>query len=411
MKPNLLILLADQHRDSATGFGGNPEVRTPTLDRMARHGLSVSQCVSTHPLCAPYRSCLQTGHPGSVNGVVGNTDSIRRDLPTLPGLFREQGYSTAYFGKCHWHEPFNGSIYTPPDWRLGWEHWKGWQNGHHDYDLPEFDENGVESHPHRGRFAPEVQVQQFLDWHADADGPWLVQMNWGPPHNVTISAEELDRVRESSMRINEEMGFGLKEHHFQNPWWFVQSFPQHLVRDVVPQRFLEMFDPETLTVPDNVHPENHRLIQYQLREYYAQIAALDDLTARIVEELKNRGELDNTLIVYTSDHGDWLGSEREPAQNCRGKGDAQPESVRVPFIATGPGLAGGRVIDMPLATVDLLPTFCGLAGFDAGPGFPGEDLSKVLRGEQAAPARSVEMEMYGWRATFDGRQLSVVNKG
>ncbi|MDQ8207314.1 sulfatase-like hydrolase/transferase [Coraliomargarita sp. SDUM461003] len=407
MKPNLLILLADQHRVSATGYGGNPEVRTPALDRMAGTGVSVAQCVSTHPLCAPYRACLQTGQPGSVNGVWGNQDTIRRDLPTLPQLFRDQGYSTAYFGKCHWHEPMNGSIYTPPDWRLGWEHWKGWQNGHEDYDLPEFDADGVRLHPHRGRFAPEVQVEQFLDWHASAEGPWLAQLNWGPPHNPSISTEDLDRLREPSMQINEALGLGLQEQHFETPWWYVQSFPQHLVTDVVPQRYLDMFDPEALSAPDNVHADNNRLIQYQLREYYAQIAALDDLNSRILNELERRGELDNTLVIYTSDHGDWVGSCRQPDQNCRGKGNPQEESIRVPFLAMGPGVAQGRSLDMPLSTVDLLPTFCGLVGFDAGPGFPGEDLSPVLRGEREVPERTVALEMRGWRASFDGKTVQL----
>lgn len=403
MKPNILLLLADQHRASATGFGGNNQVSTPNLDRMASMGASVSTCVSTHPLCAPFRACLQTGQPASVNGVVGNKDSIRRDLITLPQLFKQQGYQTAYFGKCHWHERINDSVYTPPEWRLGWEYWKGWHNGHEDYDLPVFDDDGNRLHTHKGRFAPEVQAEQFLDWHVGKkDEPWIAQMNWGPPHNATLSEEELDDIREESMRINEELGLGLKEHHFQNVWWFVQSFPQYLVRDVVPQRFLDAIDHTQLTVPDNVHPDNHLLIQHHLKEYYAQIAALDELTGQLMAELEARGELENTLVIYTSDHGDWVGSDRDPEDNCRGKGDAHPESVRVPFLAVGPGIADGHDVRMPLATIDLLPTFCGLAGFDCGEGFPGEDVSEVLRGEKAPWLREVTMERPWWKARFDG---------
>jgi len=409
MKTNILLLIADQHRHSAMGYTGNPDVRTPTFDRIAREGVSVSGCVSTHPLCAPYRGCLQTGQPAEVNGVMWNDDNIRRDLPTLPGLFREQGYQTAYFGKCHWHEGNEESRFTPPDWRLGWEYWKGWQNGHEDYDLPEFTEEGERLHPHKGRYAPEVQTEQFLDWHLSAEGPWIAQMNWGPPHNAGVSEKELNILRDPAMKINEELGLGLREHHFQNPWWFVQSFPLHLVTDVVPQRYLDRFDPDRLTVPENVHPGNHRLIQYQLREYYAQIASLDDLTARLLHELDVRGELENTIVIYTSDHGDWIGSHRDAEQNCRGKGGAEPESVRVPFLATGPGLHGrGGSLDTALATVDLLPTFCGLAGFEAGEGFPGEDLSRILTGQAPVRSRVVQMSLADhWRGTFDGEKIQV----
>ena len=79
----------------------------------------------------------------------------------------------------------------------------------------------------------------------------------------------------------------------------------------------------------------------------------------------------------------------------------------MPFLATGPGVAQGRSLDMPLSTVDLLPTFCGLAGFHAGPGFPGEDLSPVLRGERDVPERTVALEMRGWRASFDGKRIQL----
>ena len=87
---NILLIVADQHRYSALGHAGNREVKTPVLDKMAEEGISMTSCVSTHPLCAPYRACLQTGQPASVNGVYHNRDSIDRNLPTLPQLFRRR---------------------------------------------------------------------------------------------------------------------------------------------------------------------------------------------------------------------------------------------------------------------------------------------------------------------------------
>ncbi|GEM_PF-3111018 len=408
--PNILILLADQHRASATGYGGNPDVRSPRLDRMAAEGLRMDGCVSIHPLCAPYRACFQTGQPASVNGVYKNEDNLDRSLPTLPQLFREQGYATAYFGKCHWHASIGkDSRYTPPEWRLGWQHWKGWQNGHADYDLPEFDEQGQRLHPHKGRFAPEVQSEQFLEWQEQQSGPWIAQMNWGPPHNAGISEEDLEPLKAPSKQISDELGLGLQDQHFQTPWWWVQSFPQHLITDVVPQPYLEHFDPEQLKIPENVHPDNRKLIGYQLREYYAQIEALDDVTAHILSSLDARGDLENTIVIYTSDHGDWIGSDRDPEQNCRGKGGPSPESVRVPLLLQGPGIEGGRDLDMAINTLDFLPSICGLAGFDAGEGFPGEDLSPILRGEKAPIQRVVEMGLYDWKSEFDGQDIRIVH--
>ncbi len=435
-RPNILLLLSDQHRREAMGCYGNAQVHTPHLDALAQDGTRCDQAVSCYPLCGPFRAALQTGQHPHVNQVQTNDDEIRHDLPTLAQHFNDQGYATAFFGKGHWCRKVKPG-YVKPDERLGWQHWIGWNNGHEDYDLPTFNENDnpwldaptpVDRPPHdlywprehtyATRYAPQVQTTQMQEWVEGLDDqtPWLAQVNWGPPHNISNLPGFSDpEVMDLSRRLNHELGLGLAEEIFESfiPW--LTSFPQSLVSPVVPSCYLDRYDPRQLKVPPNVAQALHPLMRWQLREYYAQITALDDLVGRIRSWLETTSRDRDTLVIYTSDHGDYLGSHANPhralitGQGIRGKGSPHACSTRVPLIAWGPGhLPSGVSLQAPIGTLDLMPTLCGLAGINPDASLPGRDLSQALyKGDEPENAPQL-LGMYHWRSVYDGRFMYAV---
>ncbi|MDF3129525.1 sulfatase-like hydrolase/transferase [Kiritimatiellaeota bacterium B1221] len=430
---NILILLADQHRADIMGHAGNPEVLTPHFDRMAREGFQFSNCLSSHPLCAPFRATLQTGRYPFTHGVVFNDDVIDYALPNLAGQFKSQGYATGFFGKGHWDRKIQPG-YLNPDERLNWEHWVGWNNGHEDYDLPTFDEDdnpwlnaeplaerpphdnwGDFKHEYANLFAPGVQVEQLKTWveSLEPSRGWIAQVNWGPPHNISnVKGYRDPETLALSKEINQQLELGLEDVHFESyiPW--LTTFPQYLVSPMVPQYFLDLYDAEKLTVPDNVPEKYHRLVQYQLKGYYAQVSALDALTGRTMDWLKQTGRDKDTILMYTSDHGDFLGSHaneekvRKFGSGIRGKGSPHACNTRVPMILWSPeNIQAGKCTDTPIGTVDLLPSICGLAGIPCPPSLPGKNLAAWgLRGEGLS-SNPLLLTMLHWRARYDGQYM------
>ena len=410
-RPNILILLADQHRAESMGYSGCADIRTPNFDRMARQGANFTHCVSTYPVCSPYRACLQTGLFGHHNGVVWNEEDIDTSLPNLAGCFSDAGYATAYFGKCHWHGAISAnSIYTPPEFRLGWEHWVGWQNGHHDHDMPTFDGGGNQRHEYAGQFVPEVQTRLLMEWvEQQGDEPWIAQVNWGPPHNISPTAADPSTV-ERSRRIAEERGLEIAPHLFEERLAWGQSFPLSLIEPVAPDRFFEVYPAEGLRIPPNVPAGRETVVRLQLQQYYAQISALDDLTGRIMDWLMTTGRADDTIVIYTADHGDFVGSHRGYDESIRSKCTPHQCCARVPMLVWGPNhIHAGTTTQVPIGTIDLLPTVCGLAGVPIREAaLPGTDLSGWATGGDGPILDDALLMLQAWRAIFDGRYMYAV---
>ncbi len=437
-KPNILILLSDQHRADVMAHSGNPDVHTPHFDRMAAEGFCFSNTLSCHPLCAPFRATLQTGKYPFTHGVTFNDETIDYTLPNLAGHFRNQNYATAFFGKGHWDRKTKPG-YLKPEERLNWEHWVGWNNGHEDYDMPTFDENdnpwlteepmaerpghdqwGEFKHEYANLFAPGVQTSLLKDWveSLEPSKAWIAQVNWGPPHNISnIKGFKDPETLALSKKINKELQLGLSDVHFESYTAWLTTFPQHLVSPMVPQHFLDLYDVDSIQVPENVPPAYHRLVQYQLKGYYAQVTALDDLTGRILAWLKETGRDKNTIVMYSSDHGDFLGSHANEAvvnrngSGIRGKGSAHACNTRVPMILWGPEyIQSGGSTQTPLGTVDLLPTLCGLAGFNCDPSMPGKNLADWGLHGKGCPDNPLLLTMRGWRGIYDGRHMYTLKK-
>ncbi len=368
-RPNVLFIFPDQLRRYSAGYWtrdpwsrhvtGQPDpVITPNIDRLAEDGLVFTQAVANHPLCSPYRGMLLTGAYPARNGITNNCrtgreDSLNTDITNLPEAFRDAGYTTAYFGKCHWIKPEphfdsdNNYVGTtdPPGGHL--------PNRFDTYVPPGPDRIGIEYFYHLLRddhFDPITYSNdpRLVDGKADGEA------HEPREYNVKLEAEALiDYLGNTRGQRDPEKPFfaiwSLNPPH--NPW-----VDEHTDMDMYRRYYdTDSFpDRSDLLVRDNVDPE----AAGHARHYFAAVSSVDHYVGKVVETLKALGELDNTLLVFTSDHGEMLGSHGLVSKNV-----PYLESAGVPFIVHWPDKIKPRVEDdLMLGAPDIMPTLMGLAG-------------------------------------------------
>jgi arylsulfatase A-like enzyme len=331
-EPNVVFLLADQWRAQATGYAGDPNARTPHLDRLSAQSVVVTTAVSTCPVCSPYRASLITGRYPITHGVFVNDVCLSRKAVSLAQAFQGAGYQTAYIGK--WHLDGHGrSSFIPRDRRQGFDFWRVCECTH-DYNHSPYYADTDEKLYWQGydALAQTEEAKAYIRTHREK--PFLLVVSWGPPHNPYATA---------------------------------------------PERFRRLFDPDKIQLRPNVPPERQAAARRDLAGYYAHCAALDECTGGIMETLKQSGLADNTILVFTSDHGDMLGSHGEVR-----KQRPWDESILVPFLVRWPRGLGraGRRLSAPLNTPDIMPTLLGLCGVAVPATVEGEDRSAWLRGQE-----------------------------
>ncbi len=335
--PNVLILFADQWRFSAFGAGSDPLVRTPNLDRLAREGALCRRTYSAYPLCTPNRSALMTSRYPHQTGMIRNNLMLPPSEKGFAEIFRDAGYSTLYIGKWHIDGPAKPG-FVPKGWRRrGFEKFLGFNRGHSYYRSPTFSDDGVPLRP-KG-FEPTFQTDLALEFmKKNRKRPFLCFLSWGPPH----------------MPYDPPRGF---------------------------RRFFRM---KNLEFRPNVPEEARKSprIRRMLAGYYGLCEALDREAGRVLSALKELGLEKNTIVLFTSDHGDMLGSH-----GLLYKNHPQEESLHVPLFVRAPGTipAGLQVEDL-VSTIDIAPTLLGLCGLDPLPRAEGLDLSGRLKGKKG-PSR------------------------
>jgi len=330
-KPNIVYLLADQWRASATGYAGDPNVRTPNLDRLAAESLNFRNAVSVLPVCTPHRAALLTGRYPTSTGMFLNDAHLPDEELCLAEMLGGAGYATGYIGK--WHLDGHGrEAYIPPERRQGWQYWKG----------AECDHNYNRSHYYTGTsdaklywegydaFAQTKDAQHYLRDHARNGQPFVLMVAYGVPH-----------------------------------------FPHK----TAPEEFKAMYPPEKIQLPPNVPPAMQARARQEAQGYYAHCTALDQCIGDLLGTLAETGLASNTIVVFSSDHGEALGSHGVPPTQ---KQVAWSESALVPFLLRVPGI-GARQVTTPITTPDILPTLLGLAGVGIPKTVEGEDLSPRLR--------------------------------
>jgi len=336
-KPNVVFVLADQWRAQATGYAGDPNALTPNLDKLAAESVNLTNAVSGCPVCCPYRASLMTGKYPLSHGVFLNDLCLSAKETSLAEAFAAAGYDTAYIGK--WHLDGHGrSSYIPPDRRQGFDYWKALECTHSYNRSFYYAGNGRTKLTWKG-YDAIAQTRDACDYigaraSKKDSKPFLLVLSWGPPHNPYRTA---------------------------------------------PKKHRDLYKGKELKLRANVPAAVRARARRDLAGYYAHISALDECMGELVKAIARTGIADNTILVFTSDHGDMLGS-----QGMARKQKPWDESIMVPFLLRYPAALGKKqkAIDMPVNTPDIMPTLLGLAGVRIPRGVEGRDISGVLRGKE-----------------------------
>ena len=345
-KPNVVFVFGDQWRAQATGYAGDPNVKTPHLDRLKAQSVDFTHAIAGCPVCSPYRASLLTGQYPDRHGIFLNDVCLQPEGATLGECFRDAGYRTAYIGK--WHLDGHGRRrFIPRERRLGFEHWLVCECTH-DYNNSVYYADTDEALKWEGYDAAMQTraAEAYIRETAPGPDPFFLVLSWGPPHNPYETA---------------------------------------------PEQFRAMYQPENIELHPNVPPEAADQARQDLAGYYAHISALDAQIGSLLETLDVAGVADDTLFVFTSDHGDMIG-----CQGLQRKQHAYDESIRVPFLMRWPSGLGneGREVDAPINAPDLMPTLLGLCGIASPETVQGDDFSPCIRGEAPAPADAALLACY-----------------
>ncbi len=325
-RPNVLFVFADQWRQQATGYNGDSNVLTPNIDAFAAESISFENAVAGCAVCSPFRASLMTGQYPLTHGVIVNdVDIISHNVP-LAECFNQAGYDTGYIGK--WHIDGHGrSTFVPPERRLGFQFWRGFECSH-DYNHSAYYDDSPQAKLWEG-YDAKAQTElacRYMREHKQR--PFFLMLSWGPPHAPYETA---------------------------------------------PEQYRRMYNPDDIKLRKNVPEELSERSRTELAGYYAHCSALDDCFGRLLQALEQEGLRENTLVIFTSDHGDMLGS-----QGLRKKQSPWDESQRIPFLASWPARFGKeqRLIYNPIDGADIMPTLLDICGLDQ----PG-----TVEGTSAAP--------------------------
>jgi len=378
-RPNILFLMADQYRADCVGAEGNRAIRAPHLDRIAGEGVRFRCAYTSVPSCTPARAGLLTGLSPWHHGMLGYGRVADRYENEMPQLLRDAGYQTFGIGKMHW---------SP-------------QRNPHGFHRTLLDESGrVESagfvSDYRQWFrqeAPDLNPDATgIGWNDYAAKPYTL------PERLHPTCWMGDRAVEFLQ------GYGRPE-----PFFLKVSFARPHSPYDAPERFLKLY--ETAAIPKAVvghwaerHAQRGKSLpkdtwqgdlgEEQVRRsrqgYYGSVTFIDEQVGRILEVLEKRGWLENTLIVFTSDHGDMLGDH-----HLWRKTYAYEGSARIPMLVRWPGnlldAKRGQVLPQPVELRDVLPTFLDAAGVSLAPTrFDGRSLLELIRGRAN-----------GWREFID----------
>src|SRR5215467_9568006 len=364
-KPNVLFVIADEWRPQSTGYNGDPNVHTPVLDRLAHESISFDNAISGCPVCCPARASIMTGQHPLTNGVFINDVELKPNAPTLGECFAKAGYRTGYIGKWHLYGSPDGHYgrrlaYIPPDHRFGFDYWKACECSH-DYNHSLYYEDNDPTPHYWPGYDADSQTKdgcRFIDSHASASDPFLLFLSLGPPH-----------------------------------------FPYQ----TAPAKYRAMYADRPIQFRPNVPADKRVEAEKDLRGYYAHMAALDDCFARLLATVDRTKIANDTIVIFTSDHGDMMLS-----QGLTTKLYPCDESVRIPFLLRYPAKFGrkGRRVMTPLNMPDMMPTLLALADIRIPEAVQGRDLSGATNGamrdnpEDAAlislPVPITEARRYGF---------------
>jgi len=377
---NLVYVFADQLRRFSCGYAGDSFADTPNIDRLAKESLDVRQAIPSTPVCAPYRASLLTGKYQSSTGMVINELRLSPEHECIGHVLSRNGYDTAYIGKWHlWanqlghHEETRNGFVPPGPYRLGFDqYWAAYNFNHTYHNAPYFRDT-----PHREmhkQYEPDSQTTLAIDYmraRRDRSQPFALFLSWGPPHDAWDWA-------------NCPSEFSEKFRHVEIP---------------LRPNYSDTPDPyaDAWATP----PRDYRAKVGQFQQgYYAMTADIDRALGRLLAAIRDQGIENDTLLVFTSDHGEMFGSHGR-----RAKYIFYEEACRVPFLVRWPGHVKPGTTDTLMSTPDIMPTLLGALGLPVPRSVEGTDLSGNLTGRTTRGPEAAYLQGMGTTAAWqDGTE-------
>jgi arylsulfatase A-like enzyme len=377
--PNIIYVFADQLRYQSCGYAGDERGHTPHMDRLAAEGVDVFNAVVSHPVCSAYRASLWTGKYTTSTGMVINEVRMNPNHDCLAHVLTRGGYDTGYIGKWHlWanelgnhHDPLNA--YTPPGRdRLGFDGYWASYNFHHEY----YDAYYHTNSPDRiyygdGVYEPDGQTNIAIDYiqnQTDRDHPFALFLSIGTPHDPwekeNVPIEYHDRFRDTAFPMAPNYKHGI-DAPYGDAWSDIDKNPEQ--------------------------------IEAWMRVYYAMTANLDWNIGRLQETIRQAGLEEDTIFIFTSDHGEMFGAHGRMKKNI-----FYEEATRVPFLVKWPKkIKPGSRTDVCFNCVDIMPTLLGLVDLDIPDAVEGCDLSHILLGQPGHEPEAAFLQNTGACATWE----------
>jgi len=351
-RPNILLIITDQQHIDTIAAGGCPHVETPAMDRLARRGLRFEESYCANPLCSPARSALFTGRTASETGVHVNGRSIRAGIPNLGQWLREKtDYETVYAGK--WHVPHSYSAVV-----------EGFDVIH----------TGIGGQGNMGDTGASHACEGFLRNRSDT-GPFLMVASLLQPHDIC-----------EWLRLNLETPDALRYAELADQ---LPPLPDDF--DFDPREPAAVSAQRCNDEPGRGHWSRDHW-RYYLWSYYRHVEMVDGEIGRILQALEETGRDEDTLILFTADHGEGMAHH----QMVR-KSNAYDAAAKVPFIVSWPGRVLEDAVDSAhlISGLDVMPTLCDFAGIEPPGHMRGRSLRPLLEGASASWRDHVVVEMPG----------------
>lgn len=364
-RPNLVVVLSDDHAAHAISAYGSRINQTPHLDRLAEEGMRFDACFCTNSICTPSRASILTGQYSHHNGVRTLSDTLDNTLPQVQGLLRAEGYQTALFGKWHLGHGPGSDPSGFDDWAV--------LPGQGDYHDPQFHHpDGVRRHL---GYVTDLTTDLALDWldHRDASRPFLLMVNHKAPHRPWEPDEQ-------HAHLYEDLDLPVPD-TFDDDHVGRHSATREVLMTMSD---LNARDLKAAVPPGLTHQqERHWRYQRYIKDYLRCVASLDDNMVRLLDHLDAEGLTDNTVVIYTSDQGFFLGDH-----GWFDKRFMYEESLRMPLLVRYPTVvAPGSTNSHIVTNIDFAPTLLQLAGVPVpahmdGPGFAEQLSGQPPRVEQ-----------------------------
>ncbi len=367
-RPNILFLFADDMRPDCISALGNPHIRTPHLDKLVERGLTFTRATCSYPICVVSRAELLTGRHGWEIGVDrnGRVAGATAAVDWAEAL-RRGGYDTWHVGKWHVSGRPSSRGYTDSAGLFGSGGSKYWKEGQLDW---------------KG-----FPITGYRGWIFQNDDRSEMYPELGVGVTPDISAKFADAA------------IGMIEHHSDKPWFCHVNFTAPHDPLFIPPGMEGKYSVEDIPLPGNflpVHPLDHgnfdgrdeallawprtkEAVRDLLRVYYSVIEDMDAQIGRFLEALEASGQLENTIIIFTSDHGMACGSH-----GLRGKQNMYEHTINVPFVMAGPGVPAGEQTNAQIYLRELYPTTCELANVTIPESVTAESFAPVIKDPRAA---------------------------